>query len=46
MSNGLQRVYLIIAKQRNGLTCAVNFLSKHTRFEEAAPDAWAPEAEI
>ncbi len=39
---------LIIAKQRNGPTGAVNFvfLSKHTRFEEAAPDSWEPEAEL
>jgi replicative DNA helicase len=33
---------LIIAKQRNGPTGSINFvfLSRHTRFEEAAPDAW------
>ena len=33
---------LIIAKQRNGPTTSLNFvfLSRHTRFEEAAPDAW------
>ena len=33
---------LIIAKQRNGPTGSLNFvfLSRHTRFEEAAPDAW------
>lgn len=33
---------LIIAKQRNGPTGTLNFvfLSRHTRFEEAAPDAW------
>jgi replicative DNA helicase len=33
---------LIIAKQRNGPTGTMNFvfLSRHTRFEEAAPDAW------
>lgn len=33
---------LIIAKQRNGPTGLLNFvfLSRHTRFEEAAPDAW------
>jgi replicative DNA helicase len=33
---------LIIAKQRNGPTGMLNFvfLSRHTRFEEAAPDAW------
>jgi replicative DNA helicase len=39
---------VIIAKQRNGPTGAVNFvfLSKHTRFEEAAPDSWEPEAEL
>jgi replicative DNA helicase len=38
---------LIIAKQRNGPTGTVNFvfLSKHTRFEEAAPEAWAQPAE-
>src|SRR5579863_4010364 len=34
---------LIIAKQRNGPTGSLNFvfLSRHTRFEEAAPDAWS-----
>jgi replicative DNA helicase len=34
---------LIIAKQRNGPTGTLNFvfLSRHTRFEEAAPDAWS-----
>ena len=34
---------LIIAKQRNGPTGNLNFvfLSRHTRFEEAAPDAWS-----
>ncbi|MGA2509327.1 MAG: replicative DNA helicase [Candidatus Acidiferrales bacterium] len=34
---------LIIAKQRNGPTGLLNFvfLSRHTRFEEAAPDAWS-----
>jgi len=34
---------LIIAKQRNGPTTKLNFvfLSNHTRFEEAAPDAWS-----
>jgi replicative DNA helicase len=34
---------LIIAKQRNGPTGTLNFvfLAKHTRFEEAAPDAWS-----
>jgi replicative DNA helicase len=40
---------LIIAKQRNGPTGTVNFifLNKHTRFEEAAPDAWEqPEPEF
>jgi replicative DNA helicase len=33
---------LIIAKQRNGPTGSLNFvfLARHTRFEEAAPDAW------
>jgi replicative DNA helicase len=33
---------LIVAKQRNGPTGTLNFvfLSKHTRFEEAAPEAW------
>jgi replicative DNA helicase len=33
---------LIIAKQRNGPTTTLNyvFLARHTRFEEAAPDAW------
>jgi replicative DNA helicase len=33
---------LIIAKQRNGPTGSLNFvfLSRHTRFEEAAPDSW------
>ncbi|MGH7838327.1 MAG: replicative DNA helicase, partial [Candidatus Binataceae bacterium] len=33
---------LIIAKQRNGPTGLLNFvfISRHTRFEEAAPDAW------
>ncbi len=33
---------LIIAKQRNGPTGTLNFvfLGRHTRFEEAAPDAW------
>jgi replicative DNA helicase len=33
---------LIIAKQRNGPTGILNFvfLARHTRFEEAAPDAW------
>jgi len=33
---------LIIAKQRNGPTTSLNFvfLARHTRFEEAAPDAW------
>ncbi len=38
---------LIIAKQRNGPTGMVKFvfLGKHTRFEEAAPDAWESEAE-
>jgi replicative DNA helicase len=34
---------LIIAKQRNGPTGTLNFvfLAGHTRFEEAAPDAWS-----
>jgi replicative DNA helicase len=34
---------LIIAKQRNGPTGTLNFvfLSRHTRFEEAAPDEWS-----
>ena len=34
---------IIIAKQRNGPTGALPFvfLSRHTRFEEAAPDAWS-----
>jgi replicative DNA helicase len=34
---------LIIAKQRNGPTGILNFvfLARHTRFEEAAPDAWS-----
>jgi replicative DNA helicase len=34
---------LIIAKQRNGPTGNLNFvfLARHTRFEEAAPDAWS-----
>jgi len=38
---------LIIAKQRNGPTGVRNFvfLSRHTRFEEAAPDAWSPGSE-
>ena len=33
---------VIIAKQRNGPTGTLNFvfLARHTRFEEAAPDAW------
>jgi replicative DNA helicase len=33
---------VIIAKQRNGPTGTMNFvfLARHTRFEEAAPDAW------
>ncbi|HKS79931.1 MAG TPA: replicative DNA helicase [Candidatus Acidoferrales bacterium] len=40
---------LIIAKQRNGPTGTLNFvfLARHTRFEEAAPDAWSsPGGEI
>src|ERR1700757_5149497 len=34
---------VIIAKQRNGPTGSLNFvfLARHTRFEEAAPDAWS-----
>jgi replicative DNA helicase len=34
---------IIIAKQRNGPTGSLNFvfLSRNTRFEEAAPDAWS-----
>ena len=34
---------LLIAKQRNGPTGTLNFvfLGRHTRFEEAAPDAWS-----
>jgi replicative DNA helicase len=34
---------LIIAKQRNGPTGTLHFvfLGRHTRFEEAAPDAWS-----
>ena len=34
---------LIVAKQRNGPTGTLNFvfLARHTRFEEAAPDAWS-----
>ncbi len=39
---------ILIAKQRNGPTGMLNFvfLSRHTRFEEAAPDAWSsPEPE-
>jgi replicative DNA helicase len=34
---------IIIAKQRNGPTGSMNFvfLARHTRFEEAAPDAWS-----
>jgi replicative DNA helicase len=39
---------LLVAKQRNGPTGILNFvfLSRHTRFEEAAPDTWEqPEAE-
>ena len=40
------RAELIIAKQRNGPTGLLNFvfLSRHTRFEEAAPDAWSSTA--
>src|SRR6266849_3787485 len=35
---------LLIAKQRNGPTDRIHFvfLNKHTRFEEAAPEAWGP----
>jgi replicative DNA helicase len=38
---------VIIAKQRNGPTGSLNFvfLSRHTRFEEAAPDAWSDDSE-
>jgi replicative DNA helicase len=38
---------IIIAKQRNGPTASLNFvfLSRHTRFEEAAPDAWSSVAD-
>lgn len=38
---------IIIAKQRNGPTGNLNFvfLSRHTRFEEAAPDAWSTSEE-
>jgi replicative DNA helicase len=38
---------IIIAKQRNGPTGNLNFvfLSRHTRFEEAAPDAWSSKPE-
>ncbi len=38
---------LIIAKQRNGPTGLLNFvfLARHTRFEEAAPDAWSSRGE-
>jgi replicative DNA helicase len=38
---------LIIAKQRNGPTGSLNFvfLSRHTRFEEAAPDTWSSRGE-
>jgi replicative DNA helicase len=38
---------IIIAKQRNGPTGNLNFvfLSRHTRFEEAAPDAWSSRSE-
>ena len=38
---------IIIAKQRNGPMGSLNFvfLSRHTRFEEAAPEAWGPEPE-
>jgi replicative DNA helicase len=34
---------LIIAKQRNGPTANLNFvfLARHTRFEQAQPDAWS-----
>jgi replicative DNA helicase len=38
---------VIIAKQRNGPTGNLNFvfLARHTRFEEAAPDAWSTAGE-
>jgi len=39
---------LIIAKQRNGPTGSLNFvfLSRHTRFEQAAPDEWSTAGDI
>jgi len=39
---------LIIAKQRNGPTGSLNFvfLSRHTRFEQAAPDEWNTTGDI
>jgi len=38
---------IIIAKQRNGPTGSLNFvfLSRHTRFEQAAPDEWSTAGE-
>ena len=35
---------IMIAKQRNGPTDRIKFvfMSRHTRFEETAPDAWTP----
>jgi len=39
---------VIIAKQRNGPTGSLNFvfLSRHTRFEQAAPDEWSTAGDI